>query len=584
MPHHQMRFKRSDATPNSGKFSLISRDKKISSRQVQALVDSWATRFGALAVLRILRDEQKPDNPIEMVLDLASFVLLCFAIQILRQYVTQSNLAERIAKLESFFRNFQELLEFIIMMLALLVTIAIAFSFGVDLINFLFNSNKTSLLIIFIFAFFLIFHAIFGKNELSGKKRVLWYAMQIAIFFIVTPLLTIVLVDFLSSEMRIVVASLSGVLLLGMGEVIRRFGDRDEGGTAVYPSVISLFGICYLFGALYACDTAIGGLVLVAAVSVALGWKYGPILAFAGLTVATLAPFLVGGDPSNPFLLLGYFILVALVGLRIHFVRRWPGFRVFSFIVLFLAFLKILWETGELDFMVLLASLALIGGAWWYYRDTGRPVVLAALEGDVTILSALTVTAVIMWIAEQGFLSVPVGSHAWMGLIASAWLLSSWANLRNAGICREVESARAGTCRRIRFPQTLRYCVALGGLLTASVQLTMATTFLNPLFGDNHSIFGIPFISSIFPAYALPGAILLAAVWHLSWIHWSLRLPAAACGAALILGYACLSVAHAWRGPVLARAPMGDGEIWTCPVVLLLVVGLVAFIIIALRR
>ena len=692
--------------------------------------------------------------------------------------------------------------------------------------------------------------------------------------------------DLLSPAMRIAVALIFGAIMIGTGEMIRRrFGDGVESVAAYLPSVFSGAGIVTLLGTVLAArslydligaDTAIGGLVLVAALSIVLGWAYGPVLAAVGLFGATSAPFLVGGDPGNPSLLQCYFGLISLTGLLIHSVRRWRGFDALSLIVPCLAAITALLEAGgALAFMVLMFSLALIGpilgtgsitidlpgrapilgrflpahgavtstrawlhlgtwivtaffiplsvaengssaavllgaalltalfciaarwsrysrpaidmsasaaagllmlggltlpgliaglqgdepawavigalaaavvmsmvavllsveeegsmvrawaigasliatsmlvalemtikpgrilgiptwggitmsiaviatllaeraaqrdgddrlraslgglvalimialslfattkgvalsialgvltfaaatlddqfrlpplavyvqvgvavllyrsvfdpglsiamdaswgrflvmylapiallgGAFLFYRDADRPVALAALEGGVAFLSALTVTAVIMRITEQGILTVPPESHAWMGLIASAWLLPAWANLRNAGIFRSVECVHADTGRRVRLPQLLRYGAALASFLIAFGPLIMAMTFLNPLFWEKHSIFGIPFISSIFPAYALPGVILLAATWHLSWIHWSLRWPTAACGTGLLFGYACLSVAHAWRGPVLAGASIGDGELWTYSA-LLLVIGVVLF-------
>ena len=698
--------------------------------------------------------------------------------------------------------------------------------------------------------------------------------------------------DLLSPTARITIALIFGALLIGAGEIIRRrFGDGSQSIAAYLPSVFSGAGIVTLFAAVLAArslydligtDTALGGLALVAALSVSLGWVYGPLLAAVGLLGAASAPFLVGGDPGNPSLLQGYFGLIALVGLLTHSVRRWRGFDALSLIVPCLAAFAALLQTGGAPgFMVLLFSLALIGpilgtgsitvdlpgrapvlgrflptqetatsaitrlhlgtwisvalliplsvvedgsfaafhlgavlltvlfciashwsrfsrpaidmatssaagllilgwlvlpglvvgcleiaptwavigalaaaavmslaavlrsaeeeetmarawaigafliapgmlvvlemtlkpgrilgvetwsgiamsiaviatllaeraarrdgddrlraslgglvaltmialslfvamkgvalsvalgvltfaaatlddrfrlppfsvfvqagvavllyrsvfdpgltmafdaswgpflimylapivllgGAFLIYRDADRPVALAALEGGLTFLSALTITAVIIRITEQDFFTVPPESHAWMGLIGSAWLLSSWANLRNAGIFRKAESTRVVTRRHVRLPQLLRYAATITGLLIASGPLILATTFLNPLFWDSHRIFGIPFISSALPAYALPGIILLAAIWHLDWLHWSLRWPSAACGTGLVFGYACLSVAHAWRGPVLAHAPMGDGELWTYTA-LLLVIGVGLFIT-ALRR
>ena len=282
-----------------------------------------------------------------------------------------------------------------------------------------------------------------AMNWLAGNWFHAVAAVSLALFGIFA---TQYAADLLSPAMRITVALIFGAIMIGAGEMIRRrFGDEDESDAAYLPSVFSGAGIVTLFGAVLAArslyeliraDIAIGGLVLVAALSVALGWVYGPLLAAVGLFGATSAPFLVGGDPGNPFLLQGYFGLIALVGLLIHSVQRWRGFDALSLIVPCIGALTALMETGgALAFMVLLFSLALVGpilgtGTIAVYLPGRAPFLGRFLPVQETATSATARLHLGTWIATAFLIPLAVAesgsSFALLlsfGLMAIAFIL-----------------------------------------------------------------------------------------------------------------------------------------------------------------
>jgi len=132
---------------------------------------------------------------------------------------------------------------------------------------------------------------------------------------------------------RLALAIGVGALLIGAGEAIRRrWGDAEDAATAYLPSVFSGAGLVTLYGAaltgqmlygLFSPGETLAALVLVAALSVVLGWFYGPLLAAIGVIGATLAPFLAGGEAGTGWLIEGYFALVMLSGLIINAAKKW---------------------------------------------------------------------------------------------------------------------------------------------------------------------------------------------------------------------------------------------------------------------
>ncbi|WP_288959595.1 hypothetical protein [uncultured Sulfitobacter sp.] len=71
-------------TENNG--SKVEKSTFVDDSQMAALVDSWATRFGALAVLEVLGRGAELSDPFVIVLFVAKLVLLYYALQPLLQY------------------------------------------------------------------------------------------------------------------------------------------------------------------------------------------------------------------------------------------------------------------------------------------------------------------------------------------------------------------------------------------------------------------------------------------------------------------------------------------------------------------
>ncbi|MFO6465027.1 DUF2339 domain-containing protein [Jannaschia sp. KMU-145] len=126
--------------------------------------------------------------------------------------------------------------------------------------------------------------------------------------------------------------------LIIAGEVVRRrYGDAPESGATLtlgIPSVLSGAGIVTANGAvlgaihLYGLIGPLAGLAAIVAISllsVVLGWFHGPVLVATGLIGGALSPFVVGGGGEDLSLLHGYYAALALLGLAIDAVRRWPG-------------------------------------------------------------------------------------------------------------------------------------------------------------------------------------------------------------------------------------------------------------------
>jgi uncharacterized membrane protein len=143
----------------------------------------------------------------------------------------------------------------------------------------------------------------------------------------------------LPPPVRVLAAIALGIVLVIVGEWVRR-RQGDEGAVTAYlPSTFSGAGIVSMFAGVLAArqmygligpETALFGLVLIALIALVLGWFYGPFLAAVGLVGATLAPFLVGGESSEVTWLYAYFALIGCLGLGIDTLRRWAWVSVLA--------------------------------------------------------------------------------------------------------------------------------------------------------------------------------------------------------------------------------------------------------------
>lgn len=219
----------------------------------------------------------------------------------------------------------------------------------------------------------------------------------------------------LSPQMRLALAAAFGMLLIGAGEVIRRrWGDEPESATAYLPSVFSGAGLVTLYGTvltgqmLYALITpemTLALLVLVAAAAIAMGWFYGPLLAVVGLSGATAAPFLAGGEPGAAWLIQGYFGLVMLAGLSVNALKKWRWMTELALVLPFgAASLVQLGMAGDgLAYLVFAALFPVVGsiflgGAVVPKFDRAGPI-LALARGTLQELRRENILPLLVWAA-----------------------------------------------------------------------------------------------------------------------------------------------------------------------------------------
>jgi len=173
----------------------------------------------------------------------------------------------------------------------------------------------------------------------------------------------------LSPRNRVLCALAFGAGLIGAGEWIRRRVDDESGDAAFLPSTFAGAGIVTLFSAVLAAyqlygligkEAAFVGLVGMAALSVVLGWLYGPFLTVVGLTGAVAAPFIVSdGTSENVTWLFYYFALIAAIGLGVDAMKRSAWVSALGLILPYLGATLIWMASGSEHFIVFAALIAI---------------------------------------------------------------------------------------------------------------------------------------------------------------------------------------------------------------------------------
>jgi uncharacterized membrane protein len=193
---------------------------------------------------------------------------------------------------------------------------------------------------------------------------------------------------------RLSLAAAFGLVLLGIGEFVRRTGFKVpvQGLDFAYvPSILTAAGAFTLFGAIYAAHGVYGfigpamAFVLLGAVALAtlaLALIHGLPLAGLGLLGALTTPLLVASESPNPWSLFVYLAIVLAAAVAVARIRIWP----------------------------MLAAAAEAGVGLW----TMFYMVTATAEGPVVLFIAAVMVAVLafIWLRGQAETSPPLGFAA----------------------------------------------------------------------------------------------------------------------------------------------------------------------------
>ncbi|MBX3581393.1 MAG: DUF2339 domain-containing protein [Rhizobiaceae bacterium] len=179
---------------------------------------------------------------------------------------------------------------------------------------------------------------------------------------------------------RLALAGLLGVALVGGGEFIRRTGFKVpvEGAAGAYvPGILTAAGAFTLFGTIYAAYAIYGfigpaaaflllGMIGVGTIAAAL--VHGQALAGLGLLGSVLTPALVSSQSPNAWALFGYLAIVLIANTVIARMRSWTSLATAGFIGIGLWTLFYIAQAGTLDFIVVtfisIVALATLAFGW----------------------------------------------------------------------------------------------------------------------------------------------------------------------------------------------------------------------------
>jgi uncharacterized membrane protein len=213
--------------------------------------------------------------------------------------------------------------------------------------------------------------------------------------------------------LRLAMAVLLGIALVGAGEFIRRTGFRiplNGGGNAYIPGVLTAAGAFTLFGAVYAAHGIYGfigpalafallGIIGVGTIAAAL--LHGQALAGIGLLGSLVTPMLVASEAPNEWALFGYLAIVLAATAAIARLRDWRLLAGAAFAGTGLWCLVYLAGSDAVDLsVVLFINLAMVLTATfvWLGRRTGSdeaheatdwPTVVAAFSTALAACSLL---------------------------------------------------------------------------------------------------------------------------------------------------------------------------------------------------
>jgi len=200
----------------------------------------------------------------------------------------------------------------------------------------------------------------------------------------------------LSPGVRLILAALFGLILIGAGEVIRRriapvLDNAFQ--NAMIPGVLTAAGVVALFGSTYAAHAIYGFigptpafliLALISLATLGLSLLHGQALAGLGLLASMATPALIASNAPRPWILFGYLVLTWLATLLASRLRRWLIAPSFANGLLSLWPLLYITFSPAVDLTpVTLSMLAMMAGTIFLWPDR-YPVSEAMNEDAVT--------------------------------------------------------------------------------------------------------------------------------------------------------------------------------------------------------
>jgi uncharacterized membrane protein len=360
-------------------------------------------------------------------------------------------------------------------------------------------------------------------------------------------------------RVRLAMAALLGLVLVGAGEFVRRTGFRVpvQGASGAYvPGILTAAGAFALFGTVYAAHGIYGfigpaaAFILLGAIGVgtiAAALVHGQALAGVGLLGSLATPMLVATQAPSPWSLFGYLAIVVAANTAVARIRSCSLLAAAGIVGTGIWSIIYLAEASPADpapilfvHLVVLASLVVLwlrGGlddapATW--RDT--PSLAAALASGFSA-GALLVSDALVFAS-----SAPWGAVLVAAMVATAWMRGrALAVLHAAGLVAIVAFARIALAADFSFYFFDGILIFDGGL-TSMPQSTAVLT---------GAVLGVLFLS-----VGLWAALRSAADDRLrsgSWALWAAAVPAVILTVLwFVFGYADLDIRYALLSLLLA--------------------------------
>ncbi len=335
-------------------------------------------------------------------------------------------------------------------------------------------------------------------------------------------------------HVRLAMAALLGLVLVGGGEFIRRTGFRVpvKGAAGAYiPAILTAAGAFVLFGTIYAAHAVYGfvgptaaflSLGVVALGTIALALVHGQALAGIGLLGALATPLLIDTQSRNDWALFGYLAIVLAAAGFVARIRSWTFLMTAAFTGTGLWTLLYIGETADPDFRIVLfvdlVTLAVLAFAWLGRGRTGQggvdlPTVAPGLFVGVSALALFFAPA---FAGTAGMIAATVLIAAMLGVA-----------LRRRPALALVYAAGVTTVLVFLgiLPLVAAYPDITGGFF-------VPTELLPPVFGTMVVNGPIRAIGAVLAAIFIgagfwTGRRLVASVpvWAATWIAWAVAVP-----------------------------------------------------------